>query len=240
MIITPADINSYLYCPVRHFLKRKEKKDAADVWLDKIKEAIVRTEKRVLLHDSFITVKKINRVWDDVWWEYGFKVGMDVDKMKKLTVAASIKFSDYCKFDFSSDMFQTLGVDISLSKQYSSDIELRSHIDIVKRDIRDNTKHLYLINVDSLNEDTIHTNIGLAANIIPFFISGCEIIHYINVDFSKRKLKVSRYTFKEKHLSQYNQPIFYLARGIRSKIEYPNMFNCKECNICNEIPNIRQ
>lgn len=240
MIITPADINSYIFCPIRHFNPPKENRSISDIWCEKIREAIIKTEKRVLLHNSYITVKKINKKWDEVWWDYGFSNGIDIDRIKKLTVAASIKFLEYCKYDFSTDVFENLAVDVSLDKDFSNGVLIRSHIDIVKRDRRDKTKHIYLIDFNSIDESTMHTNIGIAAKILPYFINGCNLISYINIDFSKKKLKVSRYTFRKEDVERYTQSLFYISRGIRSRIAYPNMYNCKECGVCSGITSIRK
>jgi hypothetical protein len=232
MIITPEQIDSYLYCPIRYFDFKNPPREELDIWRKKIKETILLTEKRVLMHDSFITVKKLINKWDDVWWSYAIENNVDVEKTKELSLKAAVKFTEYCRYDFSSDLFETMASDVYVDKEFSSDLVLRSRMDIVKRDLTDKSKHVYLINFEKVDRQTIHTNLKIIARIYPFFLGGTEIIYYLSLDFGGKNLTLNKFVFRKEELDKYHSALYYLCRGIKSKTKYPNIYNCKECNLC--------
>lgn len=240
MIISAQDIATYLYCPFLYTRKNGSKIIARDLsfFESKLKEAFIEGENKAVMKDSVVTTYRLARAWDEIWFPAAARNKITLKETKDFTLKATIKFTDYCKYDISDYTFPTAGTNISIQNNINGSI-LLGNADLVKIDMTTKKKTTVIVNFTTLDLDNRGSSFDIMArvNAYCFFRNkGENVSHiYVNIDENKEKLKMVTSTFSEKDMEVIRKMIYHAEEGIRSKRFYHNPYLCKECNQC---PNI--
>lgn len=239
MILEPLDIAAYMYCP--YLLEAKEK--ALEViapplspYEECIRETIIRVEELCLLRGSEITPRKMIRVWDSVWWPVVTSLGLDMKEAKELSIKASSKFADYCRYDLSDISYPTVCTKATSKKHLGSSV-LHVSADIMKVDVTAQTKNMVLVDLSRKNLTDLDAVIDpiIRSTAWAFYTGHGETVTYVSVDVTgvSSKLKVKISFFRPEELEEIGKALKLAEQGIRQNIKYVNPWKCRECDICN-------
>jgi len=240
MYLTPLDIACYIYCPV---LQRKGRTDKIATKLtfteENIRSAFIQGERNACLKDSIVSPRKLLSVWDKIWWPaIGEKGGISMKEANNISLIASSKFADYCKYDISDWMFPTAGVQAQ-SENYIGQSILKATVDVVKVDLDGKEKNTILINFDrkglSLREAAMDP--AIKATAYAFYSGKGETVTHMAIDLNENKnnIKITTSTFRPKIMEEIRKMLYHVEYGIRSGIYHVNPYKCQECKICQDF-----
>jgi hypothetical protein len=200
-----------------------------------IRETIIRTEELCLLRESEITPRKMIRVWDSLWWPLASSLGIDMTEAKELSIKASSKFSDYCKYDLSDIHYVTVAAKAIAQRPVNSSV-LHVSTDILKVNVSSKTKNMVLVDFSRKNLTDLDLVIDpiIRSTAYGFYTGNKETVTYISVDITREssKLKVKVAFFRPEELEQIGKAVRLALQGIESKTRYANPWKCKECELC--------
>ena len=239
MRLTSRDIGAYIYCPTLYFKGRQDKIDSPlNIFERSIRDTFIDAEENVLLKDSIITVKKLMRSWDNIWWPLTMEYKLDVKKAEKKTLKATEKFIDYCNYEISDYLWPTVGVDVE-SQVYIKNNLLIVHADLIKVDLKSNKKNTVLINFTnrrlSIRDAAFNNEIKTIA--YGFYSGGGETITHINININEliNKVEMNISTFQPEDMVEIEKMLYHISSGIQNRVQYMNPHACERCNVCKEF-----
>jgi hypothetical protein len=239
MRLTPKDIELYSICS-RLFEKKEYNRvnPQEDIFFQSIKKAFILGEEQTLLKDTSISVKKLLRAWDNIWWPLVIEKNIDAKKAQEKTLIATNIFIDYCNYEFSDITWPTLGTNIQSEKKLKQNI-LVSNIDIIKTNTNIKQKNTVLLNISNRNQ-SIHEmalNNLIKSYIYPYYSGRKENIIYINLFIDQKNEKVipNIGTFYPEDINNIEKTLDYISYGIYYRIKNYNYKYCKECKSCQEF-----
>lgn len=235
MYLIPNDIACYMYCPLL-YSKRKHNKVIPPLGFfeEKLRDAFVLAEEVSCLKDSIVNSRRLHASWDKIWWPAAAKQKIKMKEADELSLKASRKFTDYCKYDISDWFFPTAGVDIEVEKHVNSAV-LKASVDVVKVDLNQR-KNTVLINFTNRS-----LSLGMAAidpiaraTAYAFYSGRGETITYISVNINSKipNVEITTSTFRPESMDDIRKMLSHVQRGIASSSFYPSPYKCKECKQC--------
>lgn len=239
MRISPHDIACFLYCPIL-FSKGMRPWKTLSVIEASLKKSFIEAERRVALKDSIVTARKLNTAWDSIWWPKAAELGLTSEQGNKVAIRAAIKLSDYCKYNITDWLYPTMGVEID-SQVKIGQCTLTARADLIKADLDSNRKTTILISFDNRDltarEAVLDPIIRTTA--YAFYRDRGEIITHIHVNLRDglEKLHVTTSIFGKSDMAQIQKVLYYVERGIYSKVQYANTALCEKCQACAGLEN---
>jgi hypothetical protein len=235
MYLDPLDIACYIYCPVLYKKRRSDKiVGKLTVVEENIRQAFIDAEQRACLKDSIVSPKRLLAEWDNLWWPAAASAGINMTEASKVSLKASSKFADYCKYDISDWMFPTAGVQAESETHINSSI-LRATTDIVKVDLNGD-RNTVLVNFNKRKLSIVEAayDPAIKATAYAFYSGRGEIITHIAIDIDEKKqnLKLTTSIFRPESMEEIRKMLYHVECGIRYSRYYPNPYACQECNIC--------
>ena len=233
MYLTPDDIASYVFCPLSY--KKQVKISNKLTFLEKcIRQTFIAGEQAACLKDSIVTPKKFMQEWDKIWWPaVAANRDLKMKRAEELTVKASYKFTDYCKYDVSDWMYPTLGTSVENDIRIGDSI-LRVSNDVVKINLHKKNNNVVLVN---FNKGLMHKNTAFDPAIQARAYAmhkNADVIIHINVDISNKQdgVRLITSTFRKKDIDTIRKMLYYVEYGIRMKNFHANPYKCEECGEC--------
>ena len=238
-VVSPIQIASYAFCP---YLLLKGQQDklfpGLSVYESHIKKSILLAEEDALYKNTIVTVKRLSRAWDKVWWPYVATKGIKIQEAEKVTIKAMQRFMDYCKYEITDYLWPTIGTEID-SEMIVEGSVLKSTADIIKVNLESKKRNTVIVGITNRTlsiRDAAFDNF-IKASLLPFYSGKKETMTYINMNISEKnkeiETKVS--TFQPEDMEEIEKATRYITIGIRKRIKYMNSFSCKGCNICPEF-----
>ena len=241
MYLDPLDIACYIYCPI---LQQKGKKDKIATPLTFVEEnirlAFIEAERNACIKDSIVAPRKLLAAWEKIWWPaITQNKKISIKEAHNISLKASCKFADYCKYDISDWMFPTAGV------QAESEVKIRGSVlhataDIVKVDLNKNNEiNTVLVNFNrkGLSLRQAATDPAIKATAYAFYSGRGEIITHISIDLDETKNNINVITsiFRPEAMEGIRKMLYYVEYGINAKLDYINSYMCKECKVCQDF-----
>jgi hypothetical protein len=239
MNLNPLDIACYIYCPVLQEKGNTEKVANHLTFLEEnLRNAFIDAERNACIKDSIVTPRKLLSSWDKIWWPaVAANGGISMKEANKLSLTASSKFADYCKYDISDWMFPTAGVKAESQIKINRSI-LKATADVIKVDLN-GEKNTILINFNRKNLSLRGAAHDPAIKTIAYaFYSGKgETITHIAIDLDEtsNKIKMITSTFRPEDMEGIRKMLYHVESGISSGIPYVNPYMCKECKLCQDF-----
>lgn len=239
MIVTPKDITSFLFCPyIINQDKVEEWKKLVYPPLTNIEKKIRNTwifiEQNQMVKNRNITISRINTAWEKIFWS---SLSSDsLENAKESTNKINKLLISYAKFNYSEDIFNTLGTKITIRKDIGNFI-LETKIDVIKTDL---TKKKNTIILDFGRKD-----INNFVDIVPDFLSKIicysiytgkgEEVKYVSVNINENNdnLIANEIVIKPEEIKKIEKTIEHVLFMIGRKVLYQNSWNCERCNLCN-------
>jgi len=238
MYLNPLDIACYVYCPVLQQKRKPEIIAPKLTFTEKnLREAFIEAERNACLKDSIVSPRKLLSAWDKIWWPAVAEQGsLSMKEANKISLQASFKFTDYCKYDISDWMFPTAGVEAQSEIRIGQSI-LQATADIVKVDLnKNNNINTVLINLNrkGLSLKSAATDPAIKAIAYAFYSGRGETITHISIDVSEdqKNIKVTTSTFRPEAMEGIRKMLYHVECGIRSGVYHINPYQCQECNVC--------
>lgn len=236
MIITPKDISTYISCPLMYYKNAQEKiYPPLTFYEENLRQAFIKGEEKALLKDTVVSVKRLVRAWDNVWWPNVMKYKIDMKEGKKKSLKATERFMDYCTYEITDYLYPTVGANIESQVNINGSI-LKASVDVMKVNLEDNKRNTVLVNFTNKElsvRDAAYDNM-IKSIVYAFYSGGGEQITHLNVNINEnnRKIKINISNFQPKEIKQIERTIYHVHNGIRNNIKYMNPLLCKECKLC--------
>ncbi len=240
MYLDPLDIACYVYCPTLQHKGRTEIIAKKPTFIEEnIRKAFIEAERNACLKDSIVTPRKLLSAWDRIWWPaVTAKGGITMKEASQISLVASHKFADYCKYDISGWLFPTAGVEARSEIKIGKSI-LKAKADIVKVDLDENNRNTVLVNFNrkGLTLRQAAMDPAIKATAYAFYSGKGETITHISVDIDERQnnIKVTTSTFRPEAMEGIRKMLYYVECGISSGIRYTNPYSCQECKVCRDF-----
>lgn len=240
MRITSSDILSFSYCPYswKNKIKTPSSFRRFTTYEACVIKSILEAEKACLIQERLVDNRKINRKWDNIFWPKTAEIKMPMEEANKLSIKASMLFTDYCRYDFTNSDNPTVGVGFS-SELYENEAILVSSADILKVDLSIKNNNLTVIGFGNkkLSQRELFVNPFVWLTISPLYTKQKETIKYIYVGIleGKENLYVATCQFRYEELLKIKKYIKYYCDGIKQNIDYMNLARCEECKQCSSF-----
>lgn len=238
MRVTPEEIAAYVYCPMLLQKNRTSIVSPKLSFAEKgIRQAFIEGERNACLKDSIVDTRKLLRIWEKIWWPLASANKINLKDAAAISLKASSKFADYCKYDISDWGFPTAGVDI-YSDVGLGPVIMRAHADIIKVDLDHKNPSTVIINFNTrkLSLMTAALDPAVLATAYAFYKGGEDITHIsINISEQQDKLSMITSAIRPSDILKIEKMLTHVARGIRNKNYYSNPFLCKECKVCRDF-----
>ena len=237
MYLNPLDIACYIYCPILLQKKRHDKISPRLTFAEQyIRKAFIYGEMNACLKDSVITPRKLLNAWEKVWWPSVTAAGtISIKEAHDISLKASHKFTDYCKYDISDCMFPTAGVEAESDVKIGQSI-LKATVDVVKVDLNEKNKNTVLVNFNrkGLSLSSAALDPAIRATAYAFYSGKGETITHISVDIDEniKDVKLTTSTFRPEAMEGIRKMLYYVECGISRGAFHANPYPCKECKVC--------
>lgn len=236
-MVTPIEIACFQYCTktLEKQSYREKVIPSLTFFEDHVRQAIVQAEKMLIFKDSEPTPRKILKVWDKIWWPACTSSGIPIKQAQTLAVKASVKFSDYCKYDISDYMLPTAAADVEHWVPLGNS-GIRARIDLIKVNLNGKKRNINLVDFTRKGLTTrdiiLDPAIRATAYVFSLGISGTITYTCIDVSENNEKLIVSSAVFRPEEMQRIREMLIHTEIGITSGIYKLNRWQCKECGIC--------
>lgn len=235
MQLTPEEISTYTYCPLLYYKGKVEKLyPRLNTFEMFLKDSFVAAEENALLLNSAVNTNKLISAWDKIWWPLAIKNKVSTEIAEKKTLLASQKFIEYCRYEFSSYTWPTIGVNIENKIPIGNSI-LNVKTDLIKINLEAKKKNTVLINFTNRDlsiRDAAFDN-AIRIKCYGFYSGRGETISHININISEKKnLKMSLTTIQPKDIIHIEKMIKGIEKNMYNKVSYMNSFACEQCKEC--------
>jgi len=232
MLLKPIDVLNYVYCPI---LQKKESTrliPPLTPFEQNLRQTILNAEKIAVSKERRVNLRKLNRAWDKVYWPAAIAAHTPPEEMKKTTVKAAVKFTDYCKYDINTQEYTTIAVDVPSQIRLKDSI-FSANIDLIKLSLNKPSIVLVDLTRKNMNEHMVSGDPAILTTAYTFY-KGDYTIMYICVDLSEDKSKTPLATafFQKEDMETARRMLYHIESGIRSDLRYPMPWLCKECKAC--------
>lgn len=233
-ILKDIDLSSYNYCPIAYknnysYIKK------LNLFEECIRKSILLAESTSLIKDSMVTLGKIIKAWDKIWWPIVVKYSINYKEAEKYSLSAIKKFSDYCKYDITDEEHPTILVDIPIEIEIDNRI-IRTNIDLIKTNTKYKKKNLHIIDFTKkgLSQIEVASDPSILTASYLLFSHEKAIIKYTCIDLNEdnKKIHLSTATFRENDLLMAKKLIKHTLYGIKANIFIRKPWLCKECKKC--------
>lgn len=237
MRLSPKDIAKYIYCPYLKYINKTNYilDNEFTIFEKCIIETIKQTESHCAIYNTRLYPRKFIKEWDKIWWPASAAKGINPKEAQKFSVKAAAIFTDYCKYDISSEQFPTVGINIPSEKLINNSI-LAAKADILKVNLGLKNKNIHLITFGNVSKTKLEIGLDPELRTLLYcFFSGEEITltcSYIKISQKINKILVSSVVLRQDEMKDIENMIFHIKTGIRKQIKYQNIHNCKECQVC--------
>lgn len=237
--LTPTDIASYIYCPILYYRQRQDfLYPDMSLFEDSLKKSFIKAEEKSLFKDTIVSVHKLTRAWDSIWWPSILKNKIDKTTAEKTTVKAVGKFMDYCNYEITDYLWPTVGVDV-ISKINLGDNILEASSDVIKINLEKNKRNTVLLNFTNKSlsiRDAAFDN-RIKATAYAFWANKGETITHFNVNINEKQkdVDINVSTFQDKDLREIEKMVKHVSSCIYTGVRYMNPHMCERCNICPQL-----
>lgn len=238
MIITPKDIAAYTFCPILYYKKRQDKfLPHLTLFERNLRQAFLLAEEQALLKDTIVSVQKLTRAWDNIWWPNAMVHKLDMVKARNTAMKATDRFIDYCNYELTDYLWPTVGVNVESSIDLGG-ATFVAKTDLVKVHLEKNKRNTVLLNFTSRKlsiRDAAFDNL-IKSTAYAFYTGKGETITHLNVNINEdlKKIQMSISHFDKKDMEDIRKMIYYVKTGISSNVKYMNAKACEGCGVCPE------
>lgn len=236
MLITPTDISKFAYCPFgwNNKLSLPIEYRRFNIFQSSIVQSILEAEESCLLKESDINPRKILRKWDSLWWEKAGKNNISIKDAEKLSIDASLLFSDYCKYDITDYHYPTVGINIIREKYIESSI-VKAKADLIKVNLAAKKRNFTIVSFGNkkISPEELYLNPYVWTIINTFSLGNEDITYsYFGILDKQKTFYSTSIIFRVEEIKRINKYIKFFIGGIKKNIDYRNLTKCKECNQC--------
>ena len=238
MLLTPEEISTYIYCPLLYY-KNKVRKIYPELnnFEELMKKTFVAAEENALLLKSAVNTNRLLSSWDKIWWPIAINNKMSMDKAEKLTLKATQKFIEYCRYEFSSYTWPTIGTNIENKINIGNSI-LSIKTDLLKVNLESKKRNTVLVNFTNKDlsiRDAAFDN-AIRIKCYGFYSGRGETMSHLSININEnKKLNIAITTLTPNDIKNIGKMIKYIEQGIYNKISYMNSNACSQCNECKNI-----
>jgi hypothetical protein len=234
-ILTPQDIANYIYCPILQKSRKQKLFKPLTFFESCLRLALIEGERNALLKGNIVTPRRLLATWDKIWWSEAAKKDIPIKEAQRLTLKASEKLTDYCRYDLSSQVFPNIAV-LTGAETHKNKYIFQARTDIIKVNLTTSNKTTVLVNFTNRNLNIIEAALDpyIRSTVYMFNQNKGEHILHVNVDISNTqgKLRITSSNFSPKEIEEIGKMIYHIERAIGSNIYYMNPYKCKECKAC--------
>ena len=235
MQLRPSDIASFGYCPYLYWRRgTAQVVPPLSTFEDTVRKAVLAAEMKALKNGTHVTPRSLGSAWDKIWWTAAAAAKIPFVAAEKMSLGASFKFSDYCKYDISSSLFATIGTEVPFQVKLPHAV-LAGEIDMIKLPIDDSDRRVTLI--DFGRKDVTRTQLANDLAVLSVVYAFRELnreITYMCVDLSEgiEKLKIVSSSFDKESIKETERTIQHLSEGMYRGVNYKSGWMCGECTKC--------
>lgn len=198
-----------------------------------VRASILATEQQVMDLESMIEPRKLGKTWEKIWWPMTVKEGMSSSEANSMAVNATYKFMDYCGYDISGPLFETIGIEVPSEIQLPNAV-LAAEIDLIKMSIKGRGEIVLIdFNRKGMKKIEVANDPAILATVYAFSHLG-KPITYICIDIDQ---KLDGVAMQAGFYSLERMPGIYsflkhISGGIYNRVNYTASWMCSDCRKC--------
>jgi hypothetical protein len=235
MRLKPDDIVSFGYCPYLYWRRGTARVvPPLSTFEETVRKSILVAEAKALKNNTFVTPRSLGNIFDHFWWPAAAEAKIAFAEAEKMSLKASLKFTDYCKYDVSSSLYATIGTNVPFEVRLPHGV-LAGNVDMIKLPIEGADKSIALIDMSRKGISNTQAMCDLAIlSTVYAFQELKRSITYMCIDLSENleKLKIISSSFDRDGIKETERAIQYLSEGIYRGVNYKSGWMCGECTRC--------
>lgn len=198
-----------------------------------VRAGILATEQQVMDLDSMIDPRKLGRAWEKIWWPMATEEGMSSTEANTMAVNATYKFMDYCGYDISGPLFETIGIEVPSEIQLPNAV-LATEIDLIKMSLKGRGE---IVLIDFTRRGMKKIEVANDPAILATVYAYSHLrkpITYICIDLDQRLdgVAIQAGFYSLERMPEIYSFLKHISNGISKRVNYIASWMCQDCRKC--------